>query len=157
VKVSGSYALPVAPERAYDVLRDPAELAKAMPGCESLEQIGPDEYRLKLKVILATLSGSFEGKVRLADPAPPSSFRLILEGSGRIGFLKGDGVLRLTPVGGSTQATGTEVAYEGEVQVGGTLAAVGQRLIDGTSKMMIKRFFDKLTENMLKSTEPSAG
>jgi carbon monoxide dehydrogenase subunit G len=153
VKVSGSYALPVAPERAYQALQDPAALAKAIPGCESLEQIGPDEYRLKLKIILAALSGSFEGKVRITEPAPPSSFRLILEGSGRIGFMKGDGVLRLTPAHGSSEVTGTEVAYDGEVQVGGTLAAVGQRLIDGTSKMMIKRFFDKLAQNILASAE----
>lgn len=156
MKVSGSYALPVAAERAYHVLHDPAELAKAIPGCEGLEQIGPDEYRLKLKVILATLSGSFEGKVRIAEPAPPSSFRLVLEGSGRIGFMKGDGVLRLTPVGGSSELTSTEVAYDGEVLVGGTLAAVGQRLIDGTSKMMIKRFFDKLAQNIQKNAGESA-
>src|SRR2546429_7371372 len=61
-----------------------------MPGCESLEKIGPDEYRMKMKVLLAALSGEFEGKMRIADQAPPTSFRLIVEGSGRIGFLKGD-------------------------------------------------------------------
>jgi hypothetical protein len=159
MKISGSYTLPVAPERAYQILQDPAILAQAMPGCESLEKIGPDEYRMKMKVILATLTGQFEGKVRIADQAPPTSFRLIVEGSGRIGFLKGDGVLKLAPEPANTDApavppagagtaasagTGTLVTYEGDAQVGGTLAAVGQRLIDGTSKMMIKKFFDKL-------------
>jgi uncharacterized protein len=148
VKVSGSYALPIPPDRAYEVLQDPVELARAMPGCESLEKIAPDEYHLRLKVILATLTGSFEGAVRIRDPLPPSTFRLIVEGSGRIGFLKGDGVLRLTAVHASTEVTSTQVAYDGEVQVGGTLAAVGQRLIDGASKMMIKRFFDKLAQNV---------
>jgi len=63
----------------------------------------------------------------------------VVEGSGRVGFVKGDGLLKLGPVEG-----GTEVSYEGEAQVGGTMAAVGQRLIDGTAKMMIKKFFDKL-------------
>ena len=110
-----------------------------MPGCESLEKIGPDEYRMKMKVLLAALSGAFEGKVRITDQAPPSSFRLIVEGSSRIGFLKGDGLLKLAPNDGAT-----EVSYEGDAQVGGTMAAVGQRLIDGTAKMMIKKFFDKL-------------
>jgi uncharacterized protein len=140
VKIAGSYILPLAPERAYQILQDPAVLAQAMPGCESLEKLGPDEYRMKLKVILAALSGQFEGKVRIADQAPPLSFRLIVEGSGRIGFLKGDGFLKLAPRDGAT-----EVSYEGDAHVGGTLAAVGQRLIDGTAKMMIKKFFDKLT------------
>jgi len=139
VKVSGTYTLPVAPERAYQILQDPAVLAQAMPGCESLEKIGPDEYRMKMKVILAALSGAFDGKVRITDQVPPSSFRLIVEGSGRIGFLKGDGFLKLAARDGNT-----EVSYEGDAQVGGTMAAVGQRLIDGTAKMMIKKFFDKL-------------
>lgn len=139
MKVSGTYTLPVAPERAYQILQDPAVLAQAMPGCESLEKIGPDEYRMKMKVILAGLSGAFEGKVRITDQVSPSSFRLIVEGSGRVGFLKGDGLLKLSP-----RDDNTEVSYEGDAQVGGTMAAVGQRLIDGTAKMMIKKFFDKL-------------
>jgi carbon monoxide dehydrogenase subunit G len=143
VKISGTYTLPVLPERAYQVLQDPAELARAMPGCEGLEKIGPDEYKMKMTLVLAALAGQFEGKVRIADQVPPTSFRLIVEGSGRIGFLKGEGLLKLSPQDGNT-----EVSYEGDAQVGGTMAAVGQRLIDGTSKMMIKKFFDNLAAAM---------
>lgn len=152
MKISGSYTLPVAPERAYQLLQDPVILAEAMPGCEGLEKIGPDEYRMKMKVLLAALSGQFEGKVRIADQTPPTSFRLIVEGSGRAGFLKGDGLLKLSPAAtvrvlsaAPSEPPSTVVSYEGDAQVGGTMAAVGQRLIDGTAKMMIKRFFDKLT------------
>jgi uncharacterized protein len=140
VKISGTYTLPLPQERAYAVMQDPAVLARAMPGCESLEKIGPDEYRMKMKMVLASLSGAFEGKVRITDQAPPSSFRLVVEGNGRVGFLKGDGLLKLTPA----ESGGTVVAYDGDAQVGGTIAAVGQRLIDGTAKTMIKKFFDKL-------------
>jgi uncharacterized protein len=143
VKISGSHTLPVPPERAYQILQDPVELARAIPGCEGLEKIGPDEYRMKMKLALAALAGQFEGKVRIADQSPPASFRLVVEGSGRIGFMKGEGLLQLSPQDG-----GTEVKYDGDAQVGGTLAAVGQRLIDGTSKMMIKKFFEKLAEGM---------
>jgi carbon monoxide dehydrogenase subunit G len=164
MKISGSYTLPVAPERAYQILQDPATLAQAIPGCESLERTGPDEYRMKMKVILAALSGQFEGRVRITDQAPPTSFRLIVEGSGRIGFLKGNGLLRLSaaetvPVASTiasptasavsavrSPAASTVVSYEGDAQVGGTMAAVGQRLIDGTAKMLIKKFFDKLAD-----------
>jgi len=120
-------------------MQDPEILARAIPGCESLEKIGPDEYRMKMKMALASLSGAFEGKVRITEQTPPESFRLVVEGSGRVGFVKGDGLLKLRPV-----ESGAEVSYEGEAQVGGTMAAVGQRLIDGTAKMMIKKFFDKL-------------
>ena len=143
MKISGSYTLPVAPERAYQLLQDPAILAQAMPGCEGLEKIGPDEYRMKMKVLLAALSGQFEGKVRITDQSPPTSFRLIVEGSGRVGFLKGDGLLKLS-LADTNPSVSTVVSYEGDAHVGGTMAAVGQRLIDGTAKMMIKKFFDKL-------------
>jgi len=139
VKISGSSTLALPPERAYEMMQDPEMLAKAMPGCESLERIGPDEYRMKMKLAMASISGAFEGKVRITDQQPPNSFRLVVEGTGKIGFMKGEGLLKLTPAG-----EGTEVTYEGDVQVGGTIAAVGQRLIDVTAKMMIKRFFDKL-------------
>lgn len=148
-------------ERAYHILQDPATLGQAMPGCESLEKIGPDEYRMKMNVLLAALSGQFEGKVRIAEPAPPTSFRLIVEGSGRIGFLKGDGLLKLSPaatVGVPPAAPSghpsTVVSYEGEAQVGGTMAAVGQRLVDGTAKMMIKKFFDKLASLATDARDP---
>jgi carbon monoxide dehydrogenase subunit G len=140
VKISGTYTLPLSQERAYAVMQDPEVLARAIPGCESLEKVGPDEYRMKMKMALASLSGAFEGKVRITEQTPPNSFRLVVEGTGRIGFVKGDGLLKLNPAEGG----GTDVAYEGEAQVGGTIAAVGQRLIDGTAKTMIKKFFDKL-------------
>jgi carbon monoxide dehydrogenase subunit G len=142
VKIAGtSRILPVPPERAYDLMQDPLALAKAIPGCESLEKTGEDEYRLKMKMVLASLSGAFEGKVRLTDPNRPVSFRMLVEGSGKIGFMKGEGLLTL-----AARDEGTEVAYDGEAQIGGTMAAVGQRLIDTTARLLIKRFFDKLVE-----------
>jgi carbon monoxide dehydrogenase subunit G len=141
VKISGSYALPLSQERAYQIMQDPKVLAQAIPGCEELEKTGENEYRMKMKMVLASLSGVFDGKVKITDQMPPSSFRLVVEGSGRPGFVKGDGLLKLSAVD-----TGTEVSYEGDAQVGGTIAAVGQRLLDGTAKIMIRRFFEKLAE-----------
>ena len=141
MKISGTYTLPVPRERAYQMMQDPEVLSRAIPGCQGLEKTGENEYRMKMLMALASLSGAFEGKVRITDQEPPSSFRLVVEGSGRIGFVKGDGLLKLRAVDG-----GTEVSYEGDAQVGGTIAAIGQRLIDGTAKMMTKKFFEKLAE-----------
>jgi hypothetical protein len=141
LKISGNYTLAAPREKVYALMQDPVVLARAIPGCEGLEKIGDDEYRMKMKMALASFSGAFEGKVRITDQAPPASFRLVVEGAGKLGFMKGDGLLKL-----SASGEGTEVAYEGDAQVGGTMAAVGQRLIDGTARMMIKRFFDKLAE-----------
>jgi hypothetical protein len=141
VKISGSHTLPAPVEKVYALMQDPVVLARAIPGCESLEKTAADEYRMKMKMALASFSGAFEGKVRITDQNPPHSFRLVVEGSGKLGFVKGDGLLNFAANG-----EGTEVSYGGDAQVGGTLAAVGQRLIDGSSKMMIKRFFDKIGE-----------
>ena len=147
MKISGSHILAVPQERAYQVLQDPDVLARCMPGCEALIRTGDDEYQMKMKMALASFSGLFDGSVKIVEPEPPVSFRLIVEGKGKIGFMKGDGKLKLSPEG-----NGTQVAYEGDVQVGGTLAAVGQRLIDTTARMMINRFFDKLAENASTAT-----
>jgi carbon monoxide dehydrogenase subunit G len=139
VKVAGSYTLAIPQEKAYSSLQDPALLAQAMPGCESLEKIGPDEYAMKMKMALAAVSGLFDGKVRIENPNPPTGFTLIVEGHGKIGHMKGTGAITLEPEGDAA----TKVNYDGDVQVGGTIAAVGSRLVDTTSKMMIKRFFEK--------------
>lgn len=140
MKIAGTGVLPFPPERAYDLMQDPVLLAKAIPGCEALVKIGDNEYSLKMKMVLASLSGAFDGKVRLTEPDRPNSFRMLVEGTGKIGFLKGDGLLRLTP-----KETGTEVTYDGEAQIGGTMASVGNRMIDMTARMLIKRFFEKLS------------
>ena len=139
MNIGGTYRLAMPQEKAYATLQDPAVLSRCMPGCEGLTQIGEGEYAMKMKMVLAAVSGRFDGKVRIADAEPPTRFRLIVEGTGKIGFMKGDGLLTLTPADAST-----DVAYDGEVHVGGTIAAVGHRLMDTTAKMLIKRFFDKL-------------
>jgi len=145
MKVSGAYTIPAPRERAYALLQDPAVLAKCMPGCESLDKIGEDEYAMRMKMLLGSMSGLFEGKVKISDPHPPLTFRLMVTGAGKIGFMKGEGVLTLTPIEDKTGVPQTSVQYEGDVQVGGTIAVVGQRLIDTTAKMLIKRFFETLS------------
>ena len=142
MKVTGSYTVPVSQERAYALLQDPEVLAQCMPGCDKLEKTGEDSYQMKMKMAIAAISGQFDGKVRITDKSEPESFKLLVEGNGKIGFLKGEGLLKLSAL----DPAQTQVNYEGDVQVGGTIAAVGQRLLDTTSKMMIKRFFVKFTE-----------
>jgi carbon monoxide dehydrogenase subunit G len=147
VKVAGSYTLEIPPERVYDLLQDPEVLTRCIPGCQSLEKIGPDEYTMNMKMVLAAISGAFTGKVKLSDQNPPTAFRLNVEGTGKIGWVKGGGVLTLSEA--------TTVHYEGEVQIGGTIAGVGQRLMDTTAKMLIKRFFDKLAKEAPTSDQPT--
>ncbi len=139
MKVAGKAQAPFAIERTYELLQDPGVLSRAIPGCQSLDRTGEAEYKLQLKVILASLSGAFEGQVRLTEPLPPTSFRMVVEGAGKIGFVKGDGLLTLT-----ANEKGTEIAYDGEAQIGGNIASVGQRMVDTAARLLIKRFFKKL-------------
>jgi len=139
MKVRGQQTLPLAPAAAWDLLLDTEALARAMPGCESLVPVGPDEYEMKMKVAISSIQGLFSGKVRIADKNPPESFRLQIEGQGRLGFVRGSGLLSL-----GADKSGTRVAYEGEVQVSGLIASVGERMLDVTTKMMIGRFFNSL-------------
>lgn len=152
MKIAGSSHVPLPRERAYALLQDPEVLARSMPGCDGLDKVDDNTYRMKMKILMASFSGLFDGKVHLSDPNPPESFRLSVEGSGRIGFLKGNGLLTLVPA-----EDGTEVRYEGDVQVGGAIAAVGQRLLDATARKIIKNFFEKLVSEANQDTASASG
>jgi uncharacterized protein len=141
--IAGSYAVPLAPARAYEMLKDPEILSQCIPGSDHLAKVGEDEYEMRMKMVIAAVQGVFSGKVRIADQKPVESFRLIVEGNGKVGFVKGDGVLTLVPA-----EAATEVRYEGDVQVGGMIAGVGQRLIETTAKFVIKKFFEKFVETV---------
>ncbi|MGH9719022.1 MAG: SRPBCC family protein [Bryobacteraceae bacterium] len=151
MKISGAHSIPVMQERAYVLLRDPVILARCMPGCDALERIGEDEYEMKMKMVISSVQGLFAGKVRVADQTAPVSFRLIVEGNGKVGFMKGEGLLTLTEEDG-----GTQVQYDGEVQIGGMIAGVGQRLLDATAKLVIRKFFEKLIASIAGETQQAA-
>lgn len=143
MKVAGARAIAAPPERVFALLEDPAVLAKCIPGCEGLDRIAEGEYAMRMKMGIGPVSGRFDGKVQIADRKPPESYRMIVEGAGKVGFMKGDGVISLAPADG-----GSSVSFTGDVQVGGTIANVGQRLIETSAKMVINRFFDKLGEEV---------
>jgi hypothetical protein len=141
MKLEGSYVVSAPRQKVWDAFLDPKQLRKAIPGCEKLEALGNDEYKATLKIGVAAVKGTFEGKVRLLDRKPPESFRLAAEGSGGPGFVKADTVITLTETEG-----GTRVSYSADVQVGGLIAGVGQRMLGGVSKMMADQFFNRMSE-----------
>lgn len=141
MKVEGAHVIAAPPERVFAMLEDPEILAQCIPGCEGLDRLGDGEYAMRMKMGIGPISGRFDGKVQITDRKPPESYRMSVEGQGKVGFMKGDGVISLAPADG-----GSNVSFTGDVQVGGTIANVGQRLIETSAKMIIKRFFDKLQE-----------
>jgi len=141
MKLEGSYDVPAPRAKVWDVFLNPKQLRKAIPGCEKLEALGDDEYKATLKIGVAAVKGTFEGKVRLLDKKPPESYRLAAEGSGGPGFVRADTVITLTDIEG-----GTRVSYSADVQIGGLIAGVGQRMLGGVSKMMADQFFTRMGE-----------
>lgn len=147
MKLSGTYQVDAPPDRVWELLQDPDILSQCMPGADQLVKTGENEYQMKMKLLISSISGSFEGKVKLTDQEPPHRYRMLVEGSGKIGHMKGEGAIALEP-----KDAGTQLNYDGDVQLGGTIAAIGSRLVDTTSKMMLKRFFDKLNSIAKQST-----
>ncbi len=141
MKIEGSADIPAPRERVWKAFLDPGTLAQAIPGCEKLEAAGEGEFRATMKVGVAAIKGTFEGKVRLSDLEPPNRYRMAVEGTGSPGFVRGDASMELSDTEG-----GTRVAYNADVQVGGLIASVGQRMLGGVSKMMLDQFFGRMTE-----------
>lgn len=134
--LDGSYTFNAPRERVWALLMDVEAIASCVPGCERLEPVGDDTYRAKLVATVAAISGSYEGTVAMADKVAPESYRLVINGEGRHGFVTGESRVTLRDEGG-----GTAVDVSGTMEVGGTIARVGQRLIGSVSKMMLDRFF----------------
>lgn len=141
MKIEGAADIPAPRDRVWAAFLDPEILAQALPGCEKLEAIGPNEYKATMKIGVAAIKGTFEGKVKLSDLEPPNRYRMAVEGSGGPGFVRGAAGMQLSDVDG-----GTRVSYDADVQVGGLIASVGQRMLGGVTKMMLDQFFTRMTE-----------
>jgi hypothetical protein len=141
MKIDGAHEIPAPRQRVWEAFLDPERLRQAIPGCEKLEAIGEDEYKATMKVGVGAVKGTFEGKVRIAEKNTLESYRMAVEGSGGPGFVRGEAAITL-----SDTATGTRVAYSADVQVGGLIAGVGQRMLGGVTKMMTDQFFNRMSE-----------
>jgi uncharacterized protein len=141
--VSGSYSFAASPDAVWKVLTDPVVIAGCLPGCDRLEPIGEDKYRAAMTLAVAAVSGNYTGTVSMLDKNPPHSYRLVVEGTGKPGFVNGEATIELVADG-----AGTTVRVTGRGNVGGVIARVGQRLLGSVSKMMMDRFFACLIERV---------
>ncbi len=125
-------------------LNDPAILKACIPGCESVDRVTDNEYRMAMTAVIGPVKAKFNGKLVLADVNPPTSYTLSFEGSGgAAGFGKGTARVALAPDG-----AGTRLRYQANAQVGGKLAQVGSRLVDGVAKKMANEFFQRFNEQL---------
>ncbi len=143
MKVAGEYTFDAPQELVWEALQDPQVLASIMPGCEKLELVGDNQYEGALKIKVGPVQGDFQGKVKLEDINPPQSYSMSVNGKGAPGFVNGQGGLKLTAQGDQTL-----MEYEGDAQVGGRIASVGQRLLDSSARSIIKQSLEGLNAVM---------
>ncbi len=143
MKVEGSYTFDAPRERVWSVLLNPDALKNCVPGCETMTATGEDQYEATMKVGVAAIRGSYKGNIRITEKNEPSGYQLQVEGRGGPGFVKGTAQIQLVDQGQSTQ-----VNVQGDGQVGGTVAGVGQRMLGGVAKMLMGQFFDCLKKQL---------
>jgi hypothetical protein len=137
--MSGEQQLAASRETVWAKLNDPEVLKSCIPGCETLEMLSENEFQAVATNKIGPVKARFKGKVRLTDLDPPNSYKISGEGDGGIsGFAKGGATVVLTPKDG-----GTLLSYRVEAQIGGKLAQLGQRLINGVAKKLADDFFAK--------------
>jgi carbon monoxide dehydrogenase subunit G len=147
MKIAIAQRLASSRERVYAALTDPVLLQRCIDGCEKMVLTGEDAYDVELKVGVAGMKGAYKGKVRLSAKQPPESLTLSVEGKGLPGFVRGTASLRFAEVEGSTDIRG-----EGDVLVGGLIAAVGSRLIEAAAKKMMADFFARVEAQLTSGT-----
>jgi carbon monoxide dehydrogenase subunit G len=143
VRVEVTHLLAYPRERVWNALLDPAVLARVMPGVEKFEQVGPDQFAVAMKLGVPAVRGNYTGSVQIADKQAPASYRLRGEGKGGPGWAKGEVLFTLVQEDG-----GTRVIASGQAQIGGTIAGVGQRMIEGVAKAMAREFFASIDREL---------
>jgi len=141
MQLTATYVFNAPVERVWDLLMDTTIVGSCLPGSRGLRPIGGDRYEVDLAVAVAAVSGDFKGTVSLENMVPPRSYTLVVEGSGRPGFVKGYALVTLEPDGGRTS-----VQIAAQADVGGMIARVGQRLLEGVARMTMDRFFGCLSK-----------
>jgi uncharacterized protein len=137
MKIEGRFVFPASTQEVWNLLTDPQSLQACTPGCKRLTEIGPDEFEATLEIGVGPIKGTFGGKILMREKNPPLSYKLIVDGSGAAGFVRGEGKLTLE----LSEDDRTAVLVSGDAQIGGLIAGVGQRLLEGVANQMMGQFF----------------
>ena len=139
MQVRGQSRLKAPRSRVWATLTDADALRRCLPGCQRFEEVAPKEWEATMSVGLAAIKGTYAGRVQISDEEPQTSYRLTVEGNGGGSRIRGSGVITLADA--ADAAGETVISYEVDAQVMGTLAAVGQRLLQPAAKMLADQFF----------------
>src|SRR5436305_12671387 len=144
MKIEGRFIFPASSQEVWNLLTDPQSLQHCTPGCKQLTEISTDEFEATMEVGIGPIKGTFHGKISMKQKAPPRSYRLIVEGSGAAGFVRGEGTLTLQDEVGDQ----TAVHVSGHGQVGGVLAGGGQRRFSGVANRLVGQFFQRMLRRL---------
>jgi hypothetical protein len=139
MELSGEHRFAAPRERVWALLLDPRVLQQCLPGAEELVEVGPEEYEARMKIGVAAIRGTYQGRVRIAEKNEPNSYRMHIEGKGPAGQIGGEALMELVADG-----DGTLVRWSGNANVRGTLARVGGRVMQPAAKMIVGQFFNCL-------------
>ncbi len=143
MRLEGNHSFSAAREDLFDLLMDPEVIAKTIPGCDEMTAVGEDQYEAKVTIGIAAVKGIYSSTIKISDKQPPESFRLVMEGKGARGFLSGTVDIRLEEAGEKTL-----LHYTAENQIGGPIAAVGQRIVGAAAKMFVNQGFKALEKHL---------
>ncbi|HUZ77787.1 MAG TPA: carbon monoxide dehydrogenase subunit G [Chloroflexota bacterium] len=149
MKLDGTYTFNAPRKRVWETLQNPESLRRAIPGVESFEQTGADEYQAKMKIGVGAIKGSYHGKIRVFDQQEPEHYKLSVDASGTPGFVRGEGTFELVEDG----ADKTIINWSADAQVGGLVASVGQRMLGGVAKMTVNQLW-KSMETQIAEQQP---
>jgi len=144
LEIKGEYVFSAARADLWALLNDPEVLKRAIPGCNAVQRIAEDRYRMGLKLQVANVSGEYMGEVSILDRQAPHHYVLAVGGEGSIGFMKGQGIFDLE----ERAEGGTLLRYAGSAEVGGVVAGVGQRVLTGVARFLVGRFFQALEKHI---------
>lgn len=144
MKITGTASLAAPPQEVWDAFHDPAVLALCLPGCNTLTEIGPNEYAMQVTAGVAAIKGTYDGKVAIANQNHPESFTLKAAGAGAPGTVEADVVVQLQP----SPTGGTVLTYNADASVGGPVGGVGQRMLTGVSRKMAGQFFQAVDTHL---------
>lgn len=144
--MTGEQIVPAPQDRTWEALNDLDVLKACIPGCEAIEPISENEYNVTMLAKVGPVSARFKGKLTLSDIRPPTSYALGFEGQGGVaGFAKGGAEVKLAPEADGAQ---TRLSYAVKASVGGKLAQIGSRLIDGAARKLAEQFFANFNKQL---------
>ena len=149
MEIVGEQLIPRPQGVTWSSIIDPEVLKVCIPGCESMDKVGDNEYAMVMGAKVGPVSARFKSRITLADVDAPNAYTLIFEGQGGVaGFAKGEAHVRLSPEGDATR-----LQYTAKAMIGGKLAQVGSRLVDGVAKKLAENFFTKFNEHVSGTAE----